>query len=33
VPAEVMILRPAPDDIRQISIAANGNGNGNGHRL
>ena len=29
VPAEVMILRPAPDDTRQISI--NGNGNGNGH--
>ncbi len=27
VPAEVMILRPAPDDTRQISI----NGNGNGH--
>ena len=26
VPAEVMILRPAPDDTRQISISANGNG-------
>ncbi len=31
VPAEVMILRPAPDDTREISISANGNGNG--HRL
>jgi hypothetical protein len=29
VPAEVMILRPAPDDTREISA----NSNGNGHRF
>jgi hypothetical protein len=26
VPAEVMILRPAPDDTREISARSNGNG-------
>lgn len=26
VPAEVMILRPAPDDTREIAISSNGNG-------
>ena len=33
VPAEVMILRPAPDDTRQISISPNGNGNGLAHHI
>jgi len=33
VPAEVMILRPAPDDTRQISISSNGNGNGLAHHI
>ena len=33
VPAEVMILRPAPDDTRQISISPNCNGNGLAHHI